>query len=206
MQYPAASPHVLAVAAIGKIDEFPRDSYHTETVNPDVDAAGYFTAKFSCFGPQVDVCAPGVGIISSVPPNNFAAWDGTSMAAPHVTGLAALILAHHPAFQGQGRIRSAERVERLFQTIRMSARRVSLADPSRIGYGMPDALVALGLAVAPGQQAFQAMLGSLLGGVPMAVSTMQEAGLGAYAGAGGRGAGQMAPFAFGIGGLRPQGW
>jgi hypothetical protein len=198
VQYPAASPHVLAVTAIGKIDEFPRDSYHVETVNPDVDAQGYVTARFSCFGPQVDVCAPGVGIVSSVPPNNFAAWDGTSMAAPHVTGLAALMLAHHPEFQGQARMRSAERVERLFQLIRMSARRVSLADPTRIGFGLPDAPVALGLAPGLNQQAFQSMLGSLLGGMPVAVGAMPDMAR--------RPLGTMAPFGFAPGTLRPQGW
>jgi subtilisin family serine protease len=199
VQYPAASPNVLAVAAIGKLDEFPRDSYHAETINPDVDAQGYFTARFSCFGPQVDVCAPGVAIVSSVPPNNFAAWDGTSMAAPHITGLAALMLAHHPAFQGAGGMRSADRVDRLFQLIRMSARRVSLADAAHIGYGLPDAPLALGLAVAPGQQAFQSMLGTLLAGMPL-----QD--MGRYPGNGlAYPHGDGAPYAYGLGGLR-QGW
>lgn len=178
VQYPAASPNVLAVSALGKLGEFPTDSYHTETVNIDADGEGYFTAKFSCFGPQVDVSAPGVAIVSSVPPNNFAAWDGTSMAAPHVTGLAALILAHRPEFQGAARTRSPERVDRLFQIIRLSARRVSLGDPTRTGAGMPDALAALGLPLMPAQQpqAWQTMFGGLAG-------DGNGGGLPAYAGA-----------------------
>ncbi|SEN22515.1 Subtilase family protein [Duganella sp. CF517] len=152
VQYPASSPNVLAVAAIGKLDEFPADSYHAQTLDANVDAYGYFTAKFSCFGPQVGVCGPGVAITSCVPPNNFAAWDGTSMATPHITGLAALTLAHHPDFQTpQYKVRGAERVERLFQIIRASARRVSLADQSRTGFGMPDVLVAVGLQTPSGQ-------------------------------------------------------
>ena len=74
------------------------------------------------------------------------------MATPHITGLAALILAHHPDFQSpQYKARGAERVERLFQIIRASARRVSLGDPSRIGFGMPDVLVAVGLQTHSGQ-------------------------------------------------------
>ncbi|NYE59340.1 hypothetical protein FHW58_000492 [Duganella sp. 1224] len=146
VQYPASSPNVLAVAAIGKLDEFPADSYHAQTLDNNVDAYGYFTARFSCFGPQVGVCAPGVAITSCVPPNNFAAWDGTSMAAPHVTGLAALVLAHHPDFKTpQYSARGAERVERLFQVIRASARRVSQGDQSRTGFGLPDVLLAVGL-------------------------------------------------------------
>jgi hypothetical protein len=145
VQYPASSPHVLAVAAVGKIDEFPPDSYHAQTISPNVDANGFYSASFSCFGPQVDVSGPGVAIASTIPPNNYAAWDGTSMAAPHITGLAALVLAHHPEFQGPFKARTAERVERLFLQLKMSARRVSTADPSRVGMGLPDALIAVGL-------------------------------------------------------------
>ncbi len=145
VQYPAASPNVLAVAAIGKLGEFPTDSYHTQTVTQFVDANGFFSAKFSCFGPEVAVCAPGVAITSSVPANNYAVWDGTSMAAPHITGLAALVLAHHPDFQGPFKARSTERVERLFQVIKLSARRLNLGDPTRTGFGLPDVLVAVGL-------------------------------------------------------------
>jgi subtilisin family serine protease len=153
VQYPASSPNVLAVAAIGKLDEFPSDSYHAQTLDSNVDAYGFFTAKFSCFGPQVGVCGPGVAITSSVPPNNFAAWDGTSMATPHITGLAALTLAHHPDFQAaQYKTRGPERVERLFQIIRASAHRVSLGDQSRTGFGLPDVLMAVGLQAQAGQQ------------------------------------------------------
>ena len=205
VQYPAASSHVLAVSAIGKLGEFPADSYHGETIGPDVDSQGFFTARFTCFGHQVDVCAPGVAIVSAVPPDNFAAWDGTSMAAPHVTGLAALILAHHPEFQAVARTRSPERVERLFQVIRLSARRVTMADPSRIGSGLPDAPAALGLI--PGQQAmpWQAILGSMTG-APNGDTT-----IGAYAGMPslfGQAPVNLQSLALGLamGGMPPPGW
>ena len=146
VNYPASSANVMAVAAIGRLNEFPPDSYHTQTVTPNVDANGFFVARFSCFGPEVAVCAPGVAITSSVPENSFAAWDGTSMAASHVVGLAALVLAHHPEFQGSVGQRSAERVERLFQVIKMSCRPVVPGDQRRIGFGMPDVMRAVGLA------------------------------------------------------------
>lgn len=146
VHYPATSANVMAVAAIGRLNEFPPDSYHTQTLTPNVDANGFFVARFSCFGPEVAVCAPGVAITSSVPENNFAAWDGTSMAASHVAGLAALVLAHHPEFQGSVGQRSAERVERLFQVIKMSCRPVVPGDQQRIGFGMPDVMRAVGLA------------------------------------------------------------
>jgi subtilisin family serine protease len=150
VQYPATSPHVLAVAAIGKQGEFPPESYHGTQVlagnGTVVSSDGFFSARFTCFGPEVGVCAPGVAILSSVPPDNFAVWDGTSMAAPHVTGLAALVLAHHADFQGAYKARNASRVERLFQILKQSAQPLNLGDPYRVGAGLPDALQAFSLA------------------------------------------------------------
>ncbi len=154
VQFPAASKHVLAVSAIGRQGAFPPDSYHGTTMaDGTATRDGYFSAKFSCAGPEIGVCGPGVAILSSVPPNNYAAWDGTSMATPHITGLAALVLAHHPDFQGAEapyRQRNARRVERLFQILRESAQPLALGDPTRTGAGLPDATRALGAAAGLG--------------------------------------------------------
>lgn len=163
VQYPGSSPNVLTVAAIGRINEFPSDSYHTQTQTSLVDANGFFSARFTCFGPEIAVCAPGVAITSSVPDNSFAAWDGTSMATPHVTGLAALILAHHPDFRGTGQLRSAERVERLFQIVKQSCQPLMLGDQRRTGFGLPDALRAVAIAPAQGLPTLGAALGSSMG-------------------------------------------
>jgi hypothetical protein len=151
VQYPASSPNVLAVAAIGKAGEFPHDSYQAQTAGPR-DVNGVFSPRFTCYGPEIAVCAPGVAILSCVAPNNYAAWDGTSMAAAHVTGVAALVLAHHPDFQGMFRAHNADRVDRLFQILRASTQPVNLGDPRRTGFGIPDVLIAVGLAppVQPG--------------------------------------------------------
>ena len=49
---------------------------------------------FSNWGPtSVDVAAPGSNILSTVPGGGYACFSGTSMAVPHVAGLAGLILA-----------------------------------------------------------------------------------------------------------------
>ena len=53
-------------------------------------------ASFSNRGPQVDLHAPGVAITSSIPSNRFAAFDGTSMATPHVAGAFAALRSLHP--------------------------------------------------------------------------------------------------------------
>jgi subtilisin family serine protease len=54
-------------------------------------------ARFSNYGAaQVDLFAPGVDILSTVPGDGYERQDGTSMAAPVVTGVAALIMAYYP--------------------------------------------------------------------------------------------------------------
>ncbi len=143
--FPASMPTVLAVAAIGKLGEYPPESYHATQVHGVPTADGYFSASFTSFGPEIDVCAPGVAIVSSVPPTNYAAWDGTSFATPYVSGLAALLLAHHPEFRSRFTERDSGRVDRLFELIRSSCRPLALGDPGRSGAGLPDAVAALGL-------------------------------------------------------------
>ena len=104
VQYPASSPYTLAVGAVGRLNEYPDETWDATTVLPNLIAAdGIFSPSFSCTGPEVAVCAPGVAIVSTVP-GGFEPQSGTSTAAPHVTGLAALLLAHHPAFSGAAQI------------------------------------------------------------------------------------------------------
>jgi subtilisin family serine protease len=47
--------------------------------------------KFANYGLWVDIAAPGEGIRSTYPVNQYATWDGTSMSTPFVSGQAALI-------------------------------------------------------------------------------------------------------------------
>lgn len=70
---------------------------------------GYYYASFSNYGNRVDIVAPGVNIYSTVPDNGYednygflglSHWDGTSMAAPHITGIAAMCFSVNPALTG----------------------------------------------------------------------------------------------------------
>jgi len=113
----AASKDVLIVHAAGNdgidLDDptntnFPNDhQYKGAEISDNVITVGALAPKygsemvatFSNYGKQnVDVFAPGDDIYSTVPFSSYKSQGGTSMAAPAVAGVAALIRSYHPSF------------------------------------------------------------------------------------------------------------
>jgi len=142
--FPACSPHVLAVGAIGQIGSYPEDSPQALQAGAAVAVAGgLFVPPFSSRGPELDLCAPGVAIVACQSPDGYGICDGTSLAAAHVAALAALILAHHGDFRGGFARRDFQRVERLFQILKDTAQPIGHA--WQTGAGLPDAARALGV-------------------------------------------------------------
>lgn len=84
---------VIIVAALGNTNSdrtvFP--AHYEGMIAVAATTAGDRRAPFSDFGRDVDVCAPGAGLVSTLPGGEFANLDGTSAAAAVVSGVAALV-------------------------------------------------------------------------------------------------------------------
>jgi subtilisin family serine protease len=92
---------VVAAAgnSAGSIPEYPAGEGLGGTMAIGASTQADSLAAFSNFGSWVSVVAPGEGILSSVPGGGYGTWSGTSMAAPLVSGEAALVRAAFPSLK-----------------------------------------------------------------------------------------------------------
>ena len=126
VEHPAMDDNVFAVAAL---------------------SANYIRSYFTSFGEWVDISAPGgdanrkTYILSTLPNNQYGNMQGSSMAAPHVTGVAALIVSHY----GVGRKGFTR--DRLIWLLKSTANKKALEEngsyATRLGAGLVDAYAAL---------------------------------------------------------------
>lgn len=130
----AESKGVLLVHAAGNDaknidveDNFPSRNFNNDTLNVfsnwiTVGASGAvaneIAASFSNYGKrEVNVFAPGVKIYSTIPGGNtYGDKDGTSMAAPVVAGIAALLLSYYPALSPKQVIEVLEKSSKKIET------------------------------------------------------------------------------------------
>lgn len=106
--YPASEEKAIVVSATDRYDSI---------------------ASFSNTGDSIDMAAPGVEILSSIPNNEYGEMDGTSMATPFVSGLAAMLVLDNPK-------RTRQEIEELLLTFVDDVGDVGW-DP-KFGYGIVD--------------------------------------------------------------------
>lgn len=79
--YPAALSYVMGVMSV--------DMWGVESGFTNYDVTAYSSVEY-------EVYAPGSQILSTIPDNRYATWSGTSMAAPYVSAMAALLRSAYP--------------------------------------------------------------------------------------------------------------
>ncbi len=149
-----ASGVVVVAAAGNRGFEREQDAYRSISITDPGNAEGVITvgathrfqphtygvSYFSSRGPtgdgriKPDVLAPGERVYSTIIDGKYGAKDGTSMAAPHVSGVAAMLMARHREFLGQ-----PERIKRIIMKTATDLGRERYFQ----GAGMVDALRAL---------------------------------------------------------------
>jgi thermitase len=111
--YPGAYPQVISVGATNKFDT---------------------RAKFSNYGSDLEIMAPGTDIYSTKPSDTYQFLDGTSTATPFVAGVAALMLSVNPGLTPS----------ELRHTINVTAENLGASGwDSTTGWGIVDALAAV---------------------------------------------------------------
>ena len=117
--YPANYSSVIAVSAVDQNDAF---------------------ASFSNYGKKIELSAPGVGIKSTLSGGGYGAYSGTSMATPHVSGVAALIISSGIA-SGSAAVR--ERLDSTAEDLGSAGKDVYF------GFGLIDAAAAVQVSPPP---------------------------------------------------------
>ncbi len=102
-------------------------------------------SSFSGYGTKLDVVAPGNNILSTLPNNSTGSKNGTSMATPHVAGIAALVISNNPTLT---RLQVVTAIEKSAKKVGSYTYSTTSGRPNgtwnnQMGYGLVNAYAAL---------------------------------------------------------------
>jgi len=107
--YPAAYNHVFAVTSVGSQDNIERVIGNPSTIHQT--------------NSSVDICAPGHNVPLTIAPGVYITGNGTSFAAPYVTGTVALMLSVKPDLTNQ----------EIDSILRLTATNIDMLNPNYVG-------------------------------------------------------------------------
>jgi hypothetical protein len=120
--YPAALNHVISVSSVG-----PNDNHERFIGNP---------ASTHQHNSTVDICAPGYDVALTIAPGNYLTGNGTSFAAPYVSGTIALMLAANSCL-------TPDDIEFILKETAVNIDDLNPAYAGRLGAGRMDAAAAV---------------------------------------------------------------
>lgn len=102
-------------------------------------------SSFSGYGVKLDVVAPGNSILSTLPNNSTGSMSGTSMATPHVAGVAALVISQNPTYTRSQVVSAIEGSAKKLTnyTFNTTSGRPNGTWNNQVGYGLVDAYAAI---------------------------------------------------------------
>jgi|GEM_PF-1024335 len=136
-------------ASSSPVMDYPGNFYYdiltVGSINESGQRSVFNPTQASGYGPQLDVVAPGSNILSTVAYNGTSSMSGTSMAAAHVSGVAALLLSAAPNLTGQ-QVRNI--IESTAKKVGGYSYTTTSGRPNgtwnnEMGYGLVDACAAL---------------------------------------------------------------
>jgi len=139
---PSAALHQAIKAAAGAVaaagNDGSKNSVDYPAVYPETIAIGGINERnqlfiFSSQGPEIDLVAPATRVLSTARGGGYEKMSGTSMAATHVTGVAALLIAHNREKDSTG----------IFKSLKTTAENIKGLKSSQQGAGLVRADYAL---------------------------------------------------------------
>ena len=142
VEFPAAFDEAVAVSAVGLLGWGPEGSIPSTRLPLERERFAnnnLYHANFSCFGPEINCAAPGVGMLSTVPVSNgiatpYASLGGTSMASPAACGALAVALSRSDIYRFLPR--DSNRSQMALQTLIQISQSIGMAEQYE-GRGMP---------------------------------------------------------------------